>query len=453
MMKIIVVGVGKVGETLTRFLSEEGHDVVIVDNDPMALQTVVDRYDVRGVVGNGASYEVLVEAGAQHSELLIATTDRDEVNILSCLVAKRHGVAYTIARVRNPEYSNQRSFYRDELGINLIVNPELETAREMIRLLTYPSASKIEPFADGRLDLVEVQVQEDSPLVGVALKELESKLNIQILVCAVERNGEAIIPDGNFVIQAEDIIHYTAIQEDLVKSFKRLKILKKPVKNVLIIGGSNIAYYLARMLERRHIGVKIIEVDEKRAKELSEQLPHVTVICGEGSNHELLYEEGIEQTDAVITLSGIDEENIILSLFAAQLGVPKVITKLNRYHDSRLIRTLPLDSVLCPKEICANEIVRYVRSLEDAREYEMLTLYKLINQQVEAAEFYIHEASDITGITLHDLRLKEGVLIASIMRGNRWIIPKGSDWLEPHDRVVIVSKSQTVLKLEDVLKR
>ncbi|HEY8436794.1 MAG TPA: NAD-binding protein, partial [Haloplasmataceae bacterium] len=236
-MKIIVVGVGKVGETLTRFISEEGHDVVIVDNDPMALQTVVDRYDVRGVVGNGASYEVLVEAGAQHSELLIATTDRDEVNILSCLVAKRHGVAYTIARVRNPEYSNQRSFYRDELGINLIVNPELETAREMIRLLTYPSASKIEPFADGRLDLVEVQVQEDSPLVGVALKELESKLNIQILVCAVERNGEAIIPDGNFVIQAEDIIHYTAIQEDLVKSFKRLKILKKPVKNVLIIGG------------------------------------------------------------------------------------------------------------------------------------------------------------------------------------------------------------------------
>lgn len=450
-MKIIIVGVGKVGETLTQFLSEEGHDIIVIDIDPFFVESVVERYDVRGVIGNGASFETLLEAEVNSTDLIIATTDRDEVNILSCLVAKRYGVKYSIARVRNPENSTQVHFYHDELQINLIVNPELETAREMLRIISYPSASKIDPFAKGRLDLVEVIVHKDSPLIGMALKDIASRLKIRILVCAVERDGEAYIPSGDFIIEAKDKIYYTAAQEELIKSFKRLNVLKKPIRNVLIIGGSAIAYYLVSRLKHRNINVKIIEKDMKRAQELSEQLPHATIIYGEGSDQELLYEEGIEETDAVITLSGVDEENIIISLFASQIGVPKVITKLNHYNYSNILKTINLDSVLSPKEICANEIIRYVRSLEYAEEYEMLTLYKLINQQVEAAEFYIHEASDIIDKTLDELKLKKEVLVASIIRGKHHIIPSGNDVIKPHDRVIIVSKNQTVQRLEDVL--
>lgn len=450
-MKIIVVGVGKVGRTITSLLSQEAHDITIIDENPKLVDEIVNLYDCLGVVGNGASHEVLLAAGVDKAQLLIAATSSDEVNILSCLVSKRYGVEYTIARVRDPEYSKQVDFFHDELGINMIVNPELETANEITKLLRFPSALTMESFAKGRVEIAEMMVLPNSPLVGKQLKDLPKIIDGKYLICIVERDGVAYIPDGNFTINANDKIHVNASMNDLSKFFKKTGNLMTKAKNVIIIGGGKISYYLALKLTTLGVKVKIIEQDKERCRELVEALPDVMIVSGAGSDHELLMEEGIEFTDALVALTGYDEDNIIISLYAKAQGVKKVITKINYYNNSKILSSINLDSITSTKEVIANHIIRYVRSLENALGNEVKTLYKLVNNQVEAMEFYIQKEAAYTNVKFKDLTLRPNILIASIIRDNKVIIPSGNDFMKPGDSVIIVSTQGCLTNLEEIL--
>lgn len=450
-MRIIIVGVGKIGLTITEMLSHEEHDITIIDTNQAIVQNVIDTYDVKGVVGNGASNEVLMNALAQKSDILIASTSSDEINILSCLVSRKFGVKYTIARVRNPEYSSQIDFFHKVLGISLIVNPELETAYEIYRILRFPQALKIDSFANGRVEIAEMIVKNNSPLVGKSLSEIRKELDVNVLICIVERNQRTYIPDGNFILQANDRIYVNAENYEVNRFFKKAGSVMSKVKTVMIIGGSRIAYYLAKRLVKSKIMVKIIEIEKKRCEEFCKLLPEVDIICGEGSDQALLFEEGIENVDALVTLTGYDEDNIIISLFAQTIKVPKIITKVNRYNLSSILKKINLDSIITPKEVIANQIIRYIRSLENTIESEVRTLFKLANNQVEASEFYISEPTKFTGIPLKDLKLKPNTLIASIIRGNQVIIPSGQDYMLPNDSVIVVTNNNYIHNLEDII--
>ncbi|HEY8445137.1 MAG TPA: Trk system potassium transporter TrkA [Bacilli bacterium] len=450
-MKIIIVGAGKVGKNLTSFLSQENHDITVIDTNPNVIQDVVDKYDVQGLVGNGASHEILMDAEVNKTDLLIASSSSDELNILSCLVAKMNGVKHTIARVRNPEYSSQVNYLHDQLGLNLIVNPELEAANEILQMLKFPSALKVDKFANGRVDIVEVKLDESSPLVGASLSKIRSQLQVKFLICAVERDGKAYIPSGDFVFKAKDKIHVTASNKEITRLFKKLGILKDRAKQVIIIGGGKISYYLAKQLDEGNVNVKIIEMDEDRCEELSNLLDHVTIIHGEGSDHNLLDEEGINNCDSVVALTGFDEENIIISLYAQRKNVSKVITKINRDNLTDILETIGIDSIISPKAIITNSVLSYVRSIESTVGSQVKTLYKLVNNQVEATEFYIPQATDFTNIPFKDLQTKKNVLIACIIRNKAIIIPSGEDCLQPFDSVVVVSTDK-IRSLEDIME-
>ena len=451
-MKIIIVGVGKVGKTIAFNLLKENHDIIVIDNDLDVLNDVLNVYDVKGILGNGASYEVLKEAQAENSDLLIALTSSDELNILSCLIGKKIGVKHTIARVRNPEYSGQVGMISNELGISLIVNPELEAAKEISRILRSPGSQKIESFASGVVDFVEIKVDDNSLLVNKNLMEIRKELDFNILICAVERDEEVYIPKGDFVIKERDRIFVIASNKDLFRFFKKLNLVKSKVKSVMIIGGSKVSYYLANELKDLHYLVKIIDRDEDRCKELSELLPYVDIIHGESSDQELLHEEGIENVDALVSLTGFDEENIIISLYASILKVPKIITKVNRYTSSNILESIGLNTIITPKDIIANQIIFYVRSLQEAKSTNFITLYKFLDNQVEASEFYLSEETEYTSIPFKDLKLKKNVLVACIVRNNKVIVPSGNDTLEEKDTVVIISKDYYLRDLEDIFE-
>lgn len=449
-MKIIIVGDGKVGMTLTEYLAQEGYDVAVIDNDQKVVENVTNLYDVMAISGNGANYNVLVEAGAEKADLLIAATSSDEVNILSCLMAKKIGTKHTIARVRNPEYAQQLVFIREELGLSMVVNPELEAAREISRVLRFPAAIKLDCFSKGRVELAEIRLPEKGQLAGHRLSELYKICKEKILICAVQREDRVIIPDGNFVLAAGDRIHITGSHAALASFFKAIKMFKEKSKHVLIIGGGKIAYYLGRHMADAGIDIKIIEQKESRCLELSEALPRATVICGDGTDRETLLEEGLQSSDACVVLTGIDEENIIVSLYAQSQGVDKVITKIDRITFLDMVESVGIDSFISPKEITANRIVRYVRSMQVSEESSMKTLYKIVNNQAEAIEFAISGDTSYTNIPIKDLKTKKGILFASIIRHGRVIIPGGDDHLEAGDSVIIVTNSGVIKNLEDV---
>ena len=451
-MKIIIVGDGKVGATLTEHLSKEGHDVVVIDQDPQVVEEMVNQYDVMGISGNGASYSVLMEAGANKANLLIAATSSDELNILSCMVSKKIGARHTIARVRNPEYSQQLVFLREELGLSMVVNPEMETATEICRALRFPSALNMETFARGRVELAEIKVQPDSILNGQPLFSLPDRLRVKILVCAVQRDGEIVIPDGNFVIQTGDKIHVTASHAELAAFFKVMGIYKQKARSVLIIGGGKIAHYLALQLLDAGMQVKIIEHDRQRCHELSDWLPKATVIHGDGTDQSLLLQEGIDTVDAVVSLTGMDEENILISMYAQTQKADKVVTKINRLSFLDMLGNMGLDTIVSPKTIAANRIIRYVRAMHNSDGSSVQTLYKLVGGQVEALEFVVSENAKFTGIPLKDLKTKQNVLIACIIRGGKPIIPQGSDTMEPRDAVIVVTANQYLRDLSDILE-
>lgn len=451
-MNIVIVGMGKLGRMTADNLSKENHNIIVIDNDASLVDDVINQYDVKGIVGNGASYDVQINAEVEKADLFIAVTSNDEVNILCCLLAKKLGVLQTIARVRNPEYTKQMAIMANELGISMAVNPEQDASNEISRILRLPSAIKVETFANGAADLVEVKVLADSPLVNKSLINIRAKYQMNFLICVVKRGDQVIIPGGDFIIQADDNIYITASGKTITKLFKTLGIYKEKVKDCIIIGGGKISYYLAGQLTDSGIDVKIIEKSMKECQELSETLPKVTVINGDGNNQQLLMEEGINSTDAVVTLTGMDETNIIISTFAKNMNVSKVITKVNSTNYGTILKSVGLDSVITPKEITSNNIIRYVRGMTSSRGGEFKTLYRLVENQVEALEFFIPEPTSFTSIPLKDLNVNPKSLIACIIRNGEVIIPGGKDTIEPLDNIVIITTDPYIKDISGALE-
>ena len=469
-MQITIVGCGKIGQTFAEQLVREGHDVTIIDSDGDVVQEIGNRLDVMGYVGNGAYYKTLEEAGVSKADMVIAVTESDEVNMLSCLTAHKLGVRHTAARVREPSYSEQLNFLKEDIGLSMIVNPELSAAKEIARILRTPSAARVEVFAGGRMELVSLRISERNPLAGMQLAALAG-MSLHVLFCAVDRGGKVVIPDGSFTIHAGDTVYITGSSESIVRLFGKMGISTNAAKDVIIAGGGRISYYLSGLLQKTGANIKIIERDKERAEriasEISERkvirttLDHhmlrgsnaVSVVIGDTTNYELLQEEGITECSAFVALTGIDEGNLLSSMYAATRGVPKVITKVNNHAIAALIQDERLDSVISPRDISANRIVAYVRSLQNASigGGNIESMYRIAGGQAEVLEFKAGKDNPVLHRQLKDMQLKEGVLLASILRGSRVIIPSGSDYVEANDRVMVVTRDHHITKLSDIL--
>jgi trk system potassium uptake protein TrkA len=453
-MKIVIVGDGKVGYTLTKRLSQEGHDIVVIDNNRSVLLQSQEALDVAVVDGNGASVEVQREAGVGSSDLLIAATSGDETNLLCCMVARKLGCRHTIARVRNPEYDQQTRFLKDELGLSMVINPEKAAALEIFRLLQYPSFLKRDSFAKGSVELVELKIKENNVLANTRLDQFRTLSNVNALVCAVERGGMVSIPKGNFSLQVGDKLTIATDAGDLVRLIKNLGVYTPKAQHVMIIGGSRTAKYLAQRLISSKVKLTIIEKNEKRCQELSETLPEATIVHGNGTEQGLLIEEGIRKMDAVVTLTGMDEENLIVSMFADYIGVPKSVTKINRTEYNNVYENKGIDSIVSPKLLTTNEIIRYVRAMDDTTGGSVVTLYRIVDGKAEALEFSIKNDAPYNNIPLHKLRLKPNILIASIIRARKVIIPSGNDEIHKGDTVIIVTTTDhAIAELRDIFIR
>ena len=451
-MNIIVVGGGKIGLTILANLVAEGHDVLLIDNNPDKINEITNVYDVIGLCGNGADSEVLAEAGSDKAELLIATTDSDELNMLSCFLAKRMGVKDTVCRIRNPEYNdNSLSFMRKELDISMAINPELMAARELFNILKLPSAAKIETFSVRNFELIELKLKPDTLLDGMKLMDLRSKFRAKFLICAVQRGEEAYIPDGNFVLKSGDKIGLTAAPTEIAKLLKEMGVLRKQAKNVMILGGSRTAFYLAKMLTAAGNAVTIIERDKRLCEELCDSIPKAVVINGDGAKQELLLEEGLNSVDAFVSLTGMDEENLLLASFAQSQNVPKVIAKVNREELIPLAEHWGLECIVSPKELIADKLVQYARALENSVGSSVETLYKLMDGKVEALEFKVKSDFPKLKIAFKDLKTKPNTLVAGIVRDRKIIIPSGQDMLLAGDNVVVLAANQRINKLSDIL--
>ena len=450
-MKIIIVGCGKVGVTLADKLNGENHDIVLIDLNAEKLRAITDSIDVMGVAGNGAIYQTQIEAGIQEADLMIATTNSDELNMLCCLIAKKAGNCHTIARIRNPEYSSEIHYFQEELNLSLAINPELAAANEIAKLLRFPSAIKIDTFAKGRLELLKFRIPERSSLDGMKILEVGQKLRCNVLICVIERGRQVIIPDGNISLQVGDKISFIGSHKDSMDFFRKVGVATNGVQSVLIVGGGRVTYYLARLLQDTKIKLKIIERDLARCQELTELLPEAKIIHSDGSDQQLLLEEGISQADAFASLTGFDEENIMLSLYAATKSNAKLITKVNRIAFEDVIDSLNLGSIIYPKLITADSILQYVRAMQNSLGSNIETLYKIADDQVEALEFRVGKDAPMIGIPLEKLRLKRNLLVAGISRNRKSIMPRGKDTLEPGDSVIIVTANKGLKDLKDIL--
>lgn len=452
-MKIIIVGCGKIGTTLAEQLSSEHHDLVVIDTNPQKIQQLSETIDVMGIVDNGASINVLSDAGIEDAHLLIAITGSDELNLLCCVIAKKVSKCHTIARVRNPLYNKERNFIRKSLGITMIINPELASAIEISRLLRFPSAIELDTFAKGRVDLLKFKLLPEFRLSGMSVMEIVDKLRCNVLICGVERGEEVFIPSGNFILQDNDLISIMASPKNSASFFKKVGIHTHQVKNALIVGGGTLGYYLAALLIDLKIKVRIVENNQERCQQLSELLPEATVICGDGTDKKLLLQEGLTQTESFITLTNMDEENIFLSLFAKKNSKAKLITKVNRIAFDDIIDGLDIGSVIYPKYITADYILQYVRAMENSLSSNVETLYHILDNQAEALEFSVKEASSVTDIPLSQLNLKENLLIACINRNGSIQIPRGQDTIQVGDTVIIVTSVKGLRDLKDILKK
>lgn len=443
---------GKVGNTVAEQLTLESHDVTVIDKDEEALNETVQRYDVFGVVGNGAVCRTLREAGVEDCDLIIALTGSDEVNLLCCLLAKKLGAKGTIARVRNPEYNSEIGIIQESLGLAKAVNPEKEAASEIQRIFKVPVARNAEMLARGKMELLSFAVNENCTLCDKQIKDSFAKIRTKALVCAVERQDDVFIPDGNFTINNGDTVAVLVPTPDVVEFFKQIGLRAGDMKNIMIIGGGRIAHYLAKSLLRLNINVTIIEKDLAVAEELSYSLPKANIIHGDGSHRSLLLEEGICEADAVCCLTGIDEENIVLSLFAKKVAPDiKVITKINRTSFEEVTKSLDIGSVIYPKNTTANLILQYVRANQKKNISDVEKLTRIISNKVEAIEFSVGENSKIINKTLLDIRLKKNTLVGSISRDGKAFIPGGSDSILPGDTVVIVT-TQRLTAIDDILE-
>lgn len=451
-LSIIIVGCGKVGTTLVEQLSKEGHDITIIDKNSQKVQEIANIYDIMGVVGNGASYSVQMEAGIESTDLIIAVTESDELNLLCCTIAKQVADCSAIARVRNPDYSKEVGYLREKLGLALIINPELEAAKEAARILYLPTALEVNSFAHGQAEMVKFKVPEGNVLDGMTIACLGKNITSDILICGIERDGEVYIPSGDFQMASGDIISFVANRK-IGKSFlENIGFKTNQVKDTMIIGGGKAAYYLATLLINMGISVKIIENNRQRCEELSILLPKAIIINGDGTDQELLKEEGIEYVESFVPLTGIDEENILLTLHARQVSNAKVITKINRITFKDVISRLDLGSVVYPRYITSEAIIAYVRAKKNSMNSNIETLYHMFDHRVEALEFRVDEESAVTNTPLTDLSLKKDLLISFINRNGSIIIPSGQDSIHVGDTVMIVTTHTGFNDLLDILE-
>lgn len=450
-MNIIIAGDGKVGSTLTRLLSAEGHDVTLIDSNYKVLENSLEQYDVMAIHGNCASMDILLQAGVKDADLLIAVTNMDEVNLLCCTTS--HGLnpkLHTIARIRNPEYTEQIYTMRSTFGLSMAINPEKQAAREIERLLKYPGFLKRDSFAKGRTEIVELRIGADSKLCNVALSDMNSIVKCRVLVCAVLRSGTAIAPKGNFILREGDRIFVTAPTQNLTTLLKNLGIITRRVRRVILCGGGRVSYYLASMLEKHGISIQLVEQNYERCRELATLLPETNVVHGDSTDQTLLDSEGLAEADAMVSLTGLDELNMIISLYGQSKGVPQVITKLSRMENRNVIDALSLGSVVCPKELCCNTIARYVRAMQN-QSGAAVTVHAIADGQAEAVEFLVDEATKNCNIPLKQIKLKENVLVVSINRGSHTEIPGGDSMFQKGDSVVVVTSGRgSIRQLNDI---
>lgn len=451
-MEIVVVGCGKVGAFLSRELSEEGHNVVVVDTKADRVELCATESDVLGCIGNAISHETLMEAGADTTDLLIAVTGNDEVNLLCCLLAKRSGNCSTIARVRNPEYQEALGFLQRELGLAMIVNPEQSAAEEIFRVLHFPTAINVDTFSKGTSEILKFKVREDSILDGMPVRSIVSSLHSNILVCVVERGEEVFIPDGDFVLKSRDLVSIAGSPKESLGFFYKIGLKTNSARDIIVIGAGRITYYLCQMLEKSRMRITVIEKEKKACDLMAEKLPWVNVIHGDGSDQKLLLEEGLADTDSFAALTGLDEENVFLSLYAKSRARLKTITKINRIGFDEVISGLDLDTIVNPKKMTAQTILRYVRTMANSVGSNVETLHRLAQDRVEALEFIIRQGAPVIGVPLQDLNLKTGVLIALIQREGRVILPRGSDAMKVGDTVIVITNRTGMCDIQDILK-
>lgn len=451
-LNIIIVGCGKVGSTLTEQLSQEDNDITIIDKNPSQIQDVTNLYDVMGIVGNGASYSVLVDAGVQNADLIIAVTDSDELNLLCCMVARQISNCATIARVRTPDYSKEIGYLREKLGLTMIINPELEAASEIARILYLPAALEINSFAHGQAEIIKFKVPKDNILDDLSIAELGKRTAMNIIICAVEREDKVYIPSGNFVIKKGDVISFVASRKVAKDFLETIGFETEQVKNTMIIGGGKAAYYLADQLLRMGISAKIIEQNQARCEELSILLPKAIIIHGDGTSEDLLKEEGIQYAESFVPLTGLDEENILLTLYARKVSNAKVVTKINRSNFKDVISELDLGSVIYPRYITSETIIAYVRAMKNSMDSNIETLYHMFNHRVEAIEFRIEAESEVTNIPLMDLPLKTDLLVCFINRNGKILFPNGKDCLKVGDTVMLVTTHTGFHDIKDILR-
>ncbi len=451
-MKIIIVGCGKIGSSILANLASEGHDVIGVDSSQHVIDELSNVYDVMCVCGNGADSDILSEVDAGKADLFVAVTGSDEMNMLSCFLARKMGAAYTIARIRTPEYNDKSiTFLRRNLELSDSINPEYATAHEIFNILKFPSAVNIETFSARNFEMIELILKDDSPLDGMRLMDIRKKYNAKFLVCAVQRGEEAFIPGGNFVLRGGDKIGITANHIELHKLLKELGMLQKKARNVIILGGSTTSFYLAKMLISAGNSVKVIEKNRERCVELASELPEAVIINGDGAQQELLLEEGIDSADAFVSLTDMDEENIIISCFARAQKVPTVITKITRPELASMAQKLGLDCIVSPQKTVGDIITGYARALENSVGSSVETLYKLMDGSVEALEFSVQQDFEFINIPLREMKLKENILLAGILRGRNTIIPSGDDLILPGDKVVVLASKTRLQDLSDII--
>ena len=452
-MKIIIFGCGKIGTTLISSLSDEGHDIIAIDSDPKVIEEVTNIYDVIGLCGNGIDCDTMNEAGITDTELFIAVTGSDELNMLGCFMARKMGAKHTVARIRNPEYNDENlSFMKHQLNISVTLNPDLSVAHEIFNLLHFPSATKIETFSERKLEIVDFHLKEDSAFVGQSLMELRKKIDAKFLICDVVRNDEVFIPDGNFILKEGDTVGLTASHEEIKKLFKILGMTQKHIKSVMILGASRISYYLAKKLLADGITVKIIDKDPERCSEVANKLKNAIMILGDGMDQEVLLEEGLNSIDAFVALTGNDEQNILSSFFAINQKVPTVITKVNRPELATTAENLGLDRIVSPKSTVSNVVSRYARALENSMGSNVETLYKLIDGKAEVLEFNVFDDFKFVDIPLKNMKLKKNVLIAGIIRRRKPIIPSGLDVIMSGDKVIVVTAGRQLNNLSDIME-
>lgn len=452
-MKIIIIGCGKVGITLAELLSAENHDIVLVEESSQKLASIPEDLDGLRVCGNGASINTQMEAGVEEADILIAVTGSDEMNLLCCLIAKKAAQCHTIARVRNPIYNKELDFIKEKLGISMIINPELTAAAEISRLLRFPSAIKIDTFAKGRVELLKFRIRPEFDLNELPISQIGTKTNSNILICAVERDNEITIPDGNFILHDNDVLSIIAAPKNAAAFFHHIGFKTNQVRNTMIVGGGKIAYYTTKLLQEMKIDVRIVENNKNRCEELSLLLPDATVIYGDGTDKQLLLEEGLTEAESFITLTNLDEENILLSLFAKANSNAKLVTKVNKIAFTDIINNLDIGSVIYPKYLTADYILQYVRAMSNSIGSNVETLYQILDNRAEALEFSVHEKSEVTDIPLAELKTRKNLLIGCINRHGKIRIPRGQDSIQVGDTVIIVTTQKGLRDITDILRK